>query len=133
MVGNEILSMEYVLRYLEYLPIYVEWKFYEFYTIQILDENLQKISLRSNQWILLKEDGYEICSVEADDGDEEEEEEEETAEEENEENAEEEKVEEEEEKEEEDTSSMGSPLEDEEDEDDDDLFDSCSQTKTKID
>lgn len=104
MVGNEILSMEYVLRYLEYLPTYVEWKFYEFYTIQIIDENLQKISLRLNQWILLKEDGYEICSVEAEEEEEEDQEDQE------------EKADQEEEKDEdEDISSAGSPLEDDSD------------------
>ena len=116
MVGNEILSMEYVLRYLEYLPTYVEWKFYEFYTIQIIDENLQKISLRSNQWILLKEDGYEICSVEAEEEEEEDQEEKEDqeAKEEEEEEDQEEKADQEEEKDE-DTSSSGSPLEDDSD------------------
>lgn len=129
MVGNEILSMEYVLRYLEYLPTYVEWKFYEFYTIQITDENLQKISLRSNQWILLKEDGYEICSVEA------EEEEEDQEEDQDQDQDPDQEEEEEKAQSEEETSSAGSHLEDD---DDDESFDSCSitsdtPTKTKID
>ena len=116
MVGNEILSMEYVLRYLEYLPTYVEWKFYEFYTIQIIDENLQKVSLRSNQWILLKEDGYEVCAVEAEEEDEEKAEDQEETKDQGDQG--------------EDTTSAGSPLEDE----DDDLFDDFeAHTKAKID
>jgi hypothetical protein len=78
-VGNELLSTEYVLRYLEYLPIYAQWDFDESYKIRVVDDNLQKIELRSNQWIRLSENGYEVCSIaEYKEEDEDEEEEEET-------------------------------------------------------
>ena len=62
-VGNELLSTEYVLRYLEHLPNYVQWEFDEFYKIRVMDENIQRIELKSNQWVLLTKNGYEVCSM----------------------------------------------------------------------
>ena len=106
-VGNELLSTEYVLRYLEHLPVYIQWDFDEFYRIRIVDENLQKTELRSNQWILLNENGYEVCSMAVEENESEEEEEEE----------EEEKEEEEEEESSSSSSEPGSPLESESDSD----------------
>jgi hypothetical protein len=62
-VGNELLSTEYVLRYLEYLPTYVQWEFDEFYKIRVMDENIQRFELKSNQWVLLTKNGYEVRSI----------------------------------------------------------------------
>lgn len=61
MVGNELLSVGYVLRYLEYLPLYKTWHFNETYTLRIIDENIQTFELNETQWIVLTESGYDIC------------------------------------------------------------------------
>lgn len=59
-VGNELLSMEYVSRYLEYLPIYQQSGFNGTYNLQIIDEDMNFLNLNETQWILLTDSGYEI-------------------------------------------------------------------------
>jgi hypothetical protein len=60
-VGNELLSKTYVLRYLEHLPIYIRWKFDESeYSLRIIDDNSVVFSLSGSQHILLEEDDYSI-------------------------------------------------------------------------
>ena len=65
-VGNELLSREYVLRYLEHLPVYLQWLFDGKYQLKIIDDNLNTFLLNETQWILLTDDGYEICSESSD-------------------------------------------------------------------
>ena len=60
-VGNELLSRPYLIRYLEHLPFYLQWRFDGKYTLKIIDENLNTVVLNDTQWVLLTEDGYEIC------------------------------------------------------------------------
>ena len=63
-VGNEILSKTYVLRYLEHLPIYVRWFFDDSKSeLRIVDHDSNVFSLRGNQYIKLLEDGYEILEL----------------------------------------------------------------------
>jgi hypothetical protein len=59
-IGNELLSMEYVSRYLEYLPIYQRCSFNGTYVLQIIDEDMNYVNLNESQWILLTDSGYEV-------------------------------------------------------------------------
>lgn len=61
--GNEILSKTYILRYLEHLPIYVQWVYNKNYILKIIDEDLNVIKLNCNQYIRLKTDGYDIIDM----------------------------------------------------------------------
>jgi hypothetical protein len=65
-VGNELLSRAYVLRYLEHLPVYLQWLFDGKYQLKIIDDNLNTFLLNETQWILLTDDGYDICSESSD-------------------------------------------------------------------
>ena len=62
-IGNELLSIGYVTRYLDYLPIYTNWYFDGEYVLYIIDDNLNKIEINHRQWIRLTESGYEIESI----------------------------------------------------------------------
>ena len=66
MVGNELLSKQYIYRYLRYLPTYVGWDYTENYTIKCIDDSLQECYLKSGQCILLREDTYEIITENTD-------------------------------------------------------------------
>ena len=61
-VGNEILSNAYILRYLKHrLPIYSKCEFNErLYSLCIMGADLKTFTIRGGQYIELKEDGYEI-------------------------------------------------------------------------
>lgn len=59
-IGNELLSIEYVSRYLEYLPIYQQCYFNGTYNLQIIDEDMNYVNLNESQWILLTDSGYEV-------------------------------------------------------------------------
>jgi hypothetical protein len=72
LVGNQILSKEYILRYLDFNVSY--WDTCssnndpldgtcELYTVDIMDNNLHSIQLQPGQCILLAENSYEIQSV----------------------------------------------------------------------
>jgi len=63
LVGNELLSKTYILRYLEHLPIYVGWTFDESYSLCIVDDDSDVFSIDSNQYILLSSDGYQIIGL----------------------------------------------------------------------
>jgi len=60
LVGNQILSKEYVLRFLEHLPIYYEWRFNETYRIIGIDDNVNTFTLDSRQYIELTDNGYAV-------------------------------------------------------------------------
>lgn len=57
-IGNEILSPTFVLRYLEYqsIPFYFD----KDYTIDIMDTNINMFTLTSNEYICLEKDTYKI-------------------------------------------------------------------------
>jgi hypothetical protein len=64
-VGNEILSMEYVLRTLEYLPRFTKWEFNENYKLNIIDADFKMIELFANQWVVLEDNSYIVEEVSA--------------------------------------------------------------------
>jgi hypothetical protein len=57
-VGNEILSPTFILRYLKYQSS--SYHFDMEYTINIIDNNVNMITLKSDNYILLKPNGYTI-------------------------------------------------------------------------
>ena len=61
-VGNDILSKIYILRYLEHhLPNYSRWEFDEFtYSVRIMDSGFNVFSISGEQYIRITESGYEI-------------------------------------------------------------------------
>lgn len=61
-IGNELLSRSYLIRYFEHLPIYSCWFFDGKYSLRIIDSNLNTLSLNETQWVLLTEDGYVVRS-----------------------------------------------------------------------
>ena len=63
LVGNHILSKEYVLRYLEHLPIYTDWYYAESYRVNVLDNNLNSFVLSSNEYVELTKNGYVLRNV----------------------------------------------------------------------
>lgn len=63
LVGNQILSKEYILRYLEHLPIYCQWHYAESYQLALLDDNLNNQFLTSTQFIEFTENGYAVKTV----------------------------------------------------------------------
>jgi len=62
-IGNELLSIGYVTRYLDYLPIYANWYFDGEYVLYIVDNDFRSIEINEKQWIRLTETGYEIESI----------------------------------------------------------------------
>lgn len=68
LVGNELLSMEYVLRHLEHLPKNIRWTFNEHtYRVRIIDDDIRKIVLKVNQWVAFTNDGYVVKELKDDD------------------------------------------------------------------
>jgi hypothetical protein len=61
-VNNEILSPLFIKRYLEHQPL--NYHFDLDYAIEILDNNVQTVELRSNQYILLGNSEYTIVTQE---------------------------------------------------------------------
>lgn len=60
---NELLSREFVLRYLEYLPRNMSYVFDDDYIVEILDDNFRLIRLSSRQYIVLGKDDYSVKDV----------------------------------------------------------------------
>ena len=60
--GNEILSSVFVLRYLEYQSM-PYGQFDLDYSINIIDNFVNQLQIRSNQYIVLLENKYTICTV----------------------------------------------------------------------
>jgi hypothetical protein len=61
-IGNDILSKTYILRYLEHnLPNYSRWEFDEFtYSVRIMDSEFNVFSISGDQYIRITESGYYI-------------------------------------------------------------------------
>jgi hypothetical protein len=64
MVGNEILSKAFVLRYLNHSCLPSTWVFDEDYFIRIIDHNADSLEIRSHQYIVLEKDGYRVMEDE---------------------------------------------------------------------
>jgi len=59
-VGNELLSMAFVQRMLEYQPLYIQYYFDENYVVNIIDQNIQQYQLNRNTYIVLEEDSIRV-------------------------------------------------------------------------
>jgi hypothetical protein len=64
MVGNEILSKSFVLRYLNHSSIPYTWYFDEDYIVRIIDHNADSLEIGSHQYIVLEKDGYRVVEDE---------------------------------------------------------------------
>jgi hypothetical protein len=64
MVGNEILSKSFVLRYLNHSCIPNTWVFDEDYIVRIMDHNADSIEIGSRQYIVLEKEGYRVVEDE---------------------------------------------------------------------
>jgi hypothetical protein len=62
-VGNEILSRTYIYWYLEHLPRYTAWTFSEDYEVRCMDDTLQEVVLRRDQYIKLLPDSYQVVFI----------------------------------------------------------------------
>jgi hypothetical protein len=60
MVNTELLSYAFIGWYLKKLPAYTKYVFDDRYTIQLLDDNINMVKLRSNQYIKLGVKTYEV-------------------------------------------------------------------------
>ncbi len=61
-IGNEILSKAFVLRYLQYQTQY--YVYANDYTITVIDDKVNQITLNSKQYILLDKNEYKIITKE---------------------------------------------------------------------
>ena len=61
-IGNDILSKTYILRYLEHnLPNYSRWEFDEFtYSVRIMDSEFNVFSISGDQYIRITESSHKI-------------------------------------------------------------------------
>jgi hypothetical protein len=64
MVGNEILSKAFVLRYLNHSCMPNTWYFDEDYIVRIIDHNADSLEIGSGQYIVLEKDGYRVVEDE---------------------------------------------------------------------
>ena len=62
-VGNELLSMAFVRRLLEYEPLFVSYYFDEDYVINIIDQNIQQHTLTRLNYIVLEEDSLVVITL----------------------------------------------------------------------
>lgn len=63
MVGNELLSKAYILRYLHYLPRYTSWKYTEDYEIKLVDDTLNEVRLNKDTYVRLEHDEYKVMPI----------------------------------------------------------------------
>jgi len=61
-IGNEILSKAFVLRYLQYQTQY--YVYANDYTITVIDDKVNQITLNSKQYILLDKNNYKVITKE---------------------------------------------------------------------
>lgn len=64
MVGNEILSKAFVLRYLNHSFLPWTWVFDEDYFLRIVDHNANYIEIRSHQYIVIEKHEYRVMEDE---------------------------------------------------------------------
>jgi hypothetical protein len=61
-IGNEILSKAFILRYLQYQTQY--YVYANDYTITVIDDKVNQITLNSKQYILLDKNNYKVITKE---------------------------------------------------------------------
>ena len=62
--GNEVLSKTFVLRLLSYQYNPIDYVFNDAYELHLMDSKIQKVTLKSNQFLLFTKEWYEIVSNE---------------------------------------------------------------------
>lgn len=62
MVNNELYSYVFMCWYLKQLPGYMKYVFDDKYTIHLVDERINIVVLRSNQYIKLGQNSYEVMT-----------------------------------------------------------------------
>ena len=63
LIGNEILSSIFILRYLQYQSS--EFVFDYNYILQIIDNNINQFNMKCHQYILLEENEYKVLNLQA--------------------------------------------------------------------
>ena len=59
-VGNELLSAAFILRWLEYQPLWVDFMFDLNYTITLIDQNIEEYTIQSDEYVVLGVDTFKI-------------------------------------------------------------------------
>jgi hypothetical protein len=62
-VGNELLSMAFIQRFLEYQSLFVTYYFDEEYVVNVMDQDIQQYQLRRNNYIVLEEDTIRVVTI----------------------------------------------------------------------
>lgn len=60
-VGNELFSAAFVLRCLQYEPLWTSFVFDKEYVLTIMDDNIQQYTLGHNEYIVLEKDKFRVC------------------------------------------------------------------------
>jgi hypothetical protein len=61
-VGNHLLSPAFVLRMLEYMPLYVRFHFDDMYSVHVMDNTFTQYVLTSNQYVVVEKDALRVVS-----------------------------------------------------------------------
>ena len=64
-VGNELLSMAFIQRFLEYQSLFVAYYFDEEYVVNVIDQDIQQFQLTRNNYIVLEEDTFRVVTLTA--------------------------------------------------------------------
>jgi hypothetical protein len=62
-VGNELLSMAFIQRFLEYQSLFVTYYFDEEYVLNVMDQDIQQYQLTRNNYIVLEEDTLRVVTL----------------------------------------------------------------------
>jgi hypothetical protein len=62
-VGNELLSMAFVRRMLEYSSVFTTFVFDENYTVNIIDQTINQYQLTSRNYIVLEKETFRIAEI----------------------------------------------------------------------
>jgi hypothetical protein len=65
-VGNELLSMAFVRRMLEYKSVFTTFVFDERYTVNIIDQTINQYQLTSRNYIVLEKESIRVMEISAD-------------------------------------------------------------------
>jgi len=60
-VGNELFSAAFVLRCLQYEPLWTSFVFDKDYLLTIMDDNIHQYTLHSNEYIVLEKEHLRVC------------------------------------------------------------------------
>ena len=63
LVGNELFSAGFVLRWLEYQPLWESFQFDELYTLHLIDHHIRQITLHYDEYIVLEKEEYRVVQT----------------------------------------------------------------------